>query len=284
MTGRNLWYVRRGEKVAGPFPSQVITNHALLGRVKPSDEVSMDQLVWQPLVEVRELLPQELLELHVKNDPEQRLWREERLKAARRWADERTHDERRDCDETSEHRGDERRRVAGDPDVLAMPHHHHAPAPESGKRSYLIAGMVVSVLLLLVVLGLVYLQPVNPVKVGVIPAQPQCQQAPVPGINWGGCDKHELRLRGVDLSGGNLSYTNFVQADLSGSRLRQASLVGANLSRADLNDTDLEGADLSYADLHGANLVSVTLKGANLEHAIWTDGRVCAAGSLGQCR
>lgn len=283
MTGRNLWYVRRGEKVAGPFPSQVISNHALLGRVKPSDEVSMDQLVWQPLVEVHELLPQELLELHAENNPEQRLWREERLKAARRWADERTHEERRDHDETPEHRGEERRRVAGDPDVLAMPHHHPAPAPESGGRSYLIAGGVVFILLL-IALGLLYLQPVNPVKVGVMPAQSQCQQAPAPGINWGGCDKYEVRLRGVDLSGGNLSYTNFVQADLSGSRLRQAKLVGANLSGANLNETDLEGADLSYADLHGASLVSVTLKSANLEHAIWTDGRVCATGSLGQCR
>jgi len=283
LTGRNLWYVRRGDKVAGPFPSQVITNNALLGRVKPSDELSMDRLVWQALVDVPELLPQDLLELHTEIDSEQRQWREERLKAARRWADERINDERRHDGEGNEPRGEERRKNTENPDVLAKPHHYPAAVPESGKRAYLGAAIAVAALLLLV-LGLLYFQPVNPVKVGVIPAQPQCQQAAAPRANWSGCDKQEMRLRGADLSGSNLAYTNFSHADLSGSRFRQARLVGANLGGALLNDTDLVGADLSYADLHDASLVSATLTGATLDHAIWPDGRVCATGSLGQCR
>lgn len=278
MTGRNLWYVRRGDKVAGPFPSQVITNHALLGRLKLTDEVSMDQLVWQSLADVRELLPQELLELHAEDDPEQRQWREERLKAARRWADERTHEERR-LDEVDA-RPEDRRQTSESPDVLALPHHH--PAPASGKRSYFGVALIVGVGLA-VGLGLFYFQPVNPVKVGVLPAQPQCQKAASPRVNWSGCDKQELRLRGVDLSASDLTYTNFHQADLSGSRMRHAKLIGSNLGGALLNDVDLASADLSYADLQGASLISTSLAGAILDHAIWTDGRECATGSVGQC-
>lgn len=281
MTGRNLWYVRRGDKVAGPFPSQVIANHALLGRLKLSDEVSMDRLVWQTLADVRELMPPELLEVHTEDDPERRQWREERLKAARRWADERTHDERRHEEEGA--RPEDRRKPSEDPDVLALPHHHPAPARLPGKPSYLGVALVV-----IVVLGagasLFYFNPVNPVKVGVMPARPQCQQAAAPRVNWSGCDKQETRLRGVDLSASDLTYTNFNHADLSGSRLRHAKLIGSSLGGALLNDVDLANADLSYADLQGASLISVSLEGATLDHAIWTDGRECAAGSIGQCR
>lgn len=281
MTGRNLWYVRRGDKMAGPFPSQVITNHALLGRLKLTDEVSTDRLVWQSLADVRELLPHELLEVHAEDNPEQRQWREERLKAARRWADERTHEERR-TEELTE-RPEDRRQTNESSDVLALPHHHPAPAEAPGKRSYLGVAILV-VVGLAAGLGLFYFQPVNPVKVGVIPAQPQCQQAPSPRVNWNGCDKQEMRLRGVDLSASDLTYANFYHADLSGSRLSRAKLVGSNLGGALLNDVDLSNADLSYADLKSASLISASLAGAILDHAIWTDGRECAAGSIGQCQ
>ena len=101
MSHRQLWYVRRGDKVSGPFPTQVVANNTLLGRFLPGDEVSLDQLEWKPLVSVAELLPPELLELHNETDPERRQWLEERLKAARRWADQRTHDERRHAGEVA---------------------------------------------------------------------------------------------------------------------------------------------------------------------------------------
>lgn len=280
MTGRNLWYLRRAGKVAGPFPAQLISDQALVGRVKASDEVSLDQLVWQRLADVPALLPAELPALHTETDPEQRKWLEERLKAARRWADERTHEERR-------HRADEpaageRRHEKADPDVLALPH-HHAPPQSPNKRRYIGAAAAILVLAL-VAWGMLSYQPVNPVKVGVIPVQPQCQAVAAPRVNWSGCDKEGKRLRGVDLNGSDLSYASFLRADLSGSRLSGAKLTGVNFNGSELNNADLRGTDMSNADLRGANLLSANLAGAVLDHAIWTDGRVCAVGSLGQCR
>jgi hypothetical protein len=284
MSNRQLWYVRRGDKVNGPFPTQVVANNTLLGRFLPGDEVSLDQFEWKPLVSVAELLPPELLELHNETDPERRQWLEERLKAARRWADQRMHDERRHAGEVAGLRGEVRRQADMDSEILALPHHHAALSQESGLRRYLGVAVGIGALLLLVALGLIYYQPVNPVKVGVVPVQPQCGRAAAPAVNWGGCDKQGEILRGVDLTRGNLDYANFSRADLSGSRLAHVSLVGANLNAADLNHADLSNADLSNADLSAANLTLVKLTGAVLDHAIWTDGRVCAVASLGQCR
>lgn len=291
MSDRLLWYVRRGGKVAGPFPTQIVSSNALLGRFLPSDEVSLDQSEWRPLVAVRELLPQELLELQSETDPEHKQWLEERFKAARRWADERTHEDRRHQEANGGReirddgqRKEERRKNRANPDVLALPHQHAAAVEESGKRRYFGVALGLGAALLLLVLGLVYFQPVNPVKVGVMPEQPQCQQPAAPRANWSGCDKQEIRLRGADLRGSNLTYADFSHADLSGSSLHQAKLVGANFNNADLNHADLGGADMSYCDLRGANLISADLTGTVLDQAIWPDGRVCAAGSLGLCR
>lgn len=283
---RQLWYVRRGGKVTGPFPTQVVANNTLLGRFVPSDEVSLDQLEWKLLVTVDELLPQELLALHNETDPDHRQWLEERLKAARRWADQRMHDERRHAGEIRDDgvRGEERRKTDTDSDILALPHHHAALPRESGLRRYLGVAASIGAVLLFVALGLIYYQPANPVKVGVVPVQPQCGKPAAPGVDWSGCDKQGVLLRGVDLTRGNLDYANFTGADLSGSRLDQISLVGTNLHAADLSNADLSNANLSNADLSAANLVSANLAGAVLDHAIWTDGQVCAENSLGQCR
>jgi hypothetical protein len=284
LSDRQLWYVRRAGVVSGPFPNQVVANHVLLGRFAPSDEVSMDQYEWQPLMTVRALLPGELLELQTATDPERKQWLEERLKAAHRWADERTHHDRRQQENAGGPRGEDRRKTSVSPDVLALPHLHPKLEQWPSRRRYFAAAVVLSALALLVTLGLVFYQPVNPFKVGVVPEQPQCQRAAAPRVNWSGCDMQEVRLRGADLSGSNLAYANFSRADLSGTRFRQAALVGANFNHANLNDADLNRADLSYSDLRGATLVAASLKGAVLDRAIWQDGRECAVGSRGQCR
>lgn len=270
--------------VTGPFPVQVVANHVLLGRFEPTDEVSMDQMEWQPLMTVRNLLPVELLELQTEDDPEKKRWLEERLKAAHRWADERTHQDRRLHENLTGPRGEDRRQNSVSPDVLALPHFHPAPERWPSRWRYLGAIAFMAALALLVLLGLIFYRPVNPIRVGVVPEQPQCQHIAAPQVNWSGCDMQEARLRGVDLSGGNLSYANFARADLSGSRLRRAVLVGVNFNSANLNNANLDGADLSFSDLRGATLVSVSLKGAVLDRAIWPDGRQCAEGSRGLCR
>ncbi|PTN36380.1 pentapeptide repeat-containing protein [Desulfonatronum sp. SC1] len=71
----------------------------------------------------------------------------------------------------------------------------------------------------------------------------------------------------------NLSNANLEGVNLQGAYLKGANLKGANLKNAKLIDVYFYEADLS-----GANLT-----GADLSKAIWTDGKVCAFGSIGQC-
>jgi len=67
--------------------------------------------------------------------------------------------------------------------------------------------------------------------------------------------------------------------DLFAIDLRDAQLQGAKLRDVNLVDAHVEGANFAGADLAGARLSSADLSGAT-----WTDGRVCAEGSVGECR
>lgn len=106
-------------------------------------------------------------------------------------------------------------------------------------------------------------------------------------------------LRYSDLTGADFSGAYMVSAKLNGSTLKGATLSQANLFNARLNVADLTGANLTkahlglalflYADLTGANLTGVStrealLSSANLSRAIWSDGHICAEGSVGTCR
>ena len=74
--------------------------------------------------------------------------------------------------------------------------------------------------------------------------------------------------------------------------LALTALLGATPSMAfdqahldNLNTTKrCPGCDLSGADLAGANLTNANLSGAMLNGATWTDGKICAEGSIGECR
>lgn len=94
--------------------------------------------------------------------------------------------------------------------------------------------------------------------------------------------------RGNDLSGANLAGANLTGAFLFGVDLYGANLSGANLTEIDLDYADLSGADLSGAnlssgDLFGASIAGANLAGANFSGANWTDGTLCAEGSIGSC-
>ena len=47
--------------------------------------------------------------------------------------------------------------------------------------------------------------------------------------------------------------------------------------------TNFSRADLSGANLKGSYQGQTQFRGANLSGAVWTDGKVCAAGSIGSC-
>lgn len=58
------WYVQKGARVQGPYSANEIGRFLLLGRVRNSDRVSRDGELWEPVTQVPELIPDELLDLN----------------------------------------------------------------------------------------------------------------------------------------------------------------------------------------------------------------------------
>lgn len=90
--------------------------------------------------------------------------------------------------------------------------------------------------------------------------------------------KGDKELIGAKLEGANLKGVNLSGVDLRGAELEKADLQCADLTNANLKNADLEDANLKGAKIKGANF-----SGAELEFATWTDGRICAEGSVGGC-
>ena len=129
-----------------------------------------------------------------------------------------------------------------------------------------------------------------------------------PGAQCTGAVRIEANLEGVDMHNASmptmrLDRANLMRANLSGailqlSNLQGAKLTFANLERAHLHAVNLQGADLKFANLSKASLLDADLRGADLlganldgtvliqaklDDATWTDGRICAKGSVGTC-
>jgi hypothetical protein len=90
-----LWYLRRGERITGPFPLPAIQQDFLLGRVRMSDELSQDRLEWLRLSDHPELAALGAPAAPDGAEPGERDWGRERFEALRRWADERSGYDRR---------------------------------------------------------------------------------------------------------------------------------------------------------------------------------------------
>lgn len=88
------------------------------------------------------------------------------------------------------------------------------------------------------------------------------------GFDCPNCNLKKENLNNKNYQNRNLSYT-----DLSGSNLTGTVLQGANLSNANLTD----------ANLNSANLTGANLTGTNFTGATWTNGVICASGSIGFC-
>lgn len=79
-----LWYLRREDRVSGPFPVAAVRQDLLLGRLRASDVASPDREQWAPLSSFDEFrLPP------AEPEPADPAWREERARARMRWADQR---------------------------------------------------------------------------------------------------------------------------------------------------------------------------------------------------
>jgi uncharacterized protein YjbI with pentapeptide repeats len=69
-------------------------------------------------------------------------------------------------------------------------------------------------------------------------------------------DLSQAALRGLDLTGFDLSRADLRSADLRGTKLCGADLSGARLEAANLFKAELDGADLAGAHLDGAQFLN----------------------------
>lgn len=304
---QTLWYIRRGDEISGPFPAKLISRDWLLGRFQATDEASNDQVFWAPLDTIPELRPKiGGIKYRVVGTADAPLdWVRERRAAALRWVDERHKRDRRSPHDTgvlAQNRRAMDRRVKTENPEWARMRQLHADLEQSFKlrpEHFIGIGIVLMVLLGLAVYAALKLKPVNPVKVDFHGPSVVCSEPAGAQVDWTGCDKNGAWLKAVNLasanltgarfnaanlSQSNLSYANLSGSDLSFANLSQAKLVGANLTSANLLYADMSNADLRYADLRNAQLSGATLLGARLDDATWTDGRVCAAISVGACK
>ncbi len=267
MEQRRLWYVKRGERVQGPFPEALVCSHIALGRINSADVLSLDGHFWRPLKELPELVAAVDRLLHQGADEEGVNWREERAKAALRWLDDRKSPDPRSR-EHPEHpspfaerrSGNDRRETPEtvEDHVYRENRFQYETWVRERRERFGKAMLIVLGLVLVVLLGVVFMKPVNPIKVGLKVHASDCAAPAGKGVAWNGCKLDGFLLVGADL--------------------RAAELMGASLRDAKLRYADLTGANLQEADLTGADLT-----GARLGGAIWTDGRVCAAASVGLC-
>lgn len=149
------WYYRHDGHVSGPHPQQAIERYLILGRLADDDEVRMDDSSWIRISECPEFSA--VCELMRGEDAE-------KLAAAKRFADERNrnrrHDEKGAIDE---HRSVERRRQESEETRELRIHRAEVFEPPK-YRSWLVYILIAS-LVVLVLIGLAYFQPVNPIKV-----------------------------------------------------------------------------------------------------------------------
>lgn len=258
---REGWYVRRGGQVKGPFPASVIARYRARGKLQDADEISPDLQAWRPLGELRKHPAPAVASGSQPTDT---------------------------------------------PDSAREP---PLPAPVAPRSRYVqgllsqrtnrwLQAGVVAVLLAAILFTSLALRSGDRIEAA------DCNAAPAPGVNWSSCAKDGARLGGLDLpgarmratrlrgadlvganlSGADLAYADLVDGKLAYANLQGASLKGAALAGADLSNADLRDADLSYGDFSRARIGGARFDAALLDNAIWLDGRICAAGSVGRCR
>lgn len=278
-----LWYLRHEGKTIGPYPSPRVEELLRAGEVTELWEISLDERDWLPLGESGQF----------KGDPSTPRpdaadrpagWYEERQRARERWqggdAEELvTHDARID---------EARRQSLG----LDQKRTEQLVSAAQKRRPSLLIGLLALLALAGVGVSVWLGQSEEPIKASLNQAV-DCAATAGEGVNWSACDKRGAALAGAVLRNARLDKIRLEDARLAGAVLEYASAKRANLRNADLRGAkltaaDLGGADLSGADLAGANLRYAVLDGAmlagtRLDNAVWSDGRTCAAGSVGGC-
>lgn len=291
-----LWFVKQDGVISGPFPLKQIQHDVLLGRLHATTKLSQNKQDWKPLSQLPQLLPEEIR--HTASADER-----ERLLLAKMHEDERSgHDRRMSGEESGadEHRHSERRR----PESQTVLAHRQAKTDilEEGEYNAPPKGRLFVLMATVAMVGAfvaAYIFVPNSIT-----GEPDCSAAVAPKVNWSNCDLSNRDLVNANLEGASIINARLVMVDLQRANLRGARLAFSNLSGAilkyaemqktnlrgtnfqgaDLGGINAQGADLSHANLYEANLKGANLKDAKLTGTIWTDGTVCATGSVETCQ
>ena len=268
-----LWYIRAGGEITGPFASGLISKNILLGRIHPNDELSKNKKQWRKASSVQELMPEVIKHRHEGNY-------KERLRAARRWADERG-ELREKNDEGDEKIYTPRKQVT------------HLGIKTTG-----ILGIIAFVIFLLGFVYTIFIFTPDELLVkadctssgqdsGIFDSchlqRRNFSQRSLKGSSFKNTLLQNSSFKDSSLQKSQFDFANLSNANLSNANFTEASFKGADLSNSNLNRTIFTKADLSYANLTGAKSVKIKLKGANLANAIWFDGRTCSKNSIGKC-
>ncbi len=269
-----LWYIKRKGQIKGPFPTGLMSQNILLGRIHPDDQISLDKQLWKKASSVKEVMPDVIKH---RDDPNYK----ERLKAARRWADERQHVRQVGAN------GKER--------IFKV----RKKMTHLGIKTLSPLGIISVSLVLMMFVGIFFVFTPEQSSTEI-----DCQARATDNGIYDSCHlqrkifnqvslknssfKNALlqnsQFKGADLRQSQLDYANLSMADLSLANMSQSSLKAVDLRGANLYRADLSHTDLSYADLTGANGKEVKLTGAILKNTIWFNGQICNKASVGRCK
>jgi hypothetical protein len=101
MENYQVWFLRRDGELIGSFPDALLAQHIVLGRVRETDEVSVDAHYWVKPEDVEALqqVVDNLIGVGTGDSADNPEWRADRLKAAMRWLDERKAPDRRSVED-----------------------------------------------------------------------------------------------------------------------------------------------------------------------------------------
>lgn len=291
----NAWYIRKKDKITGPFPSGQISQLLVVGRLTIDDEVSHDKDEWLIIKDIPALIPDVLL----KGSDEHPDMKAERLAAARRWADERREERRDENPKTPSRKSSGRRNRENHQEIEYRQRREsiYKQFRERPQRAF-VSLLIFTVVIISLVWGSFNYSPL------VLIDEPDCNAMPRIGVNWRNCNKpqfiairtdisesnlHSAILRDANLFGSifrksRMDYINLSGANLSYAVFENSNLKGADLKNADLRHANFSSANLTYVDFTGATIADVNFSNADLNHAIWIDGESCQQGSIGYCK
>ncbi len=287
---QSLWYLRHEDRIFGPFPAPQIEEALKLNEVEPDWEISLNQVDWLSIADSGQFNLEQTAATEGGSE-EAASWREQRQQARDRWLQDGAvvTDVARDPEKDAAARNS-----------IAKDHIRTQALLQAEKTKRTSPWVALIGLLLIAGVGVtVWLgQRDKPIQAGISQAI-SCAAALSDGVNWTGCDKRayaqpdakaknarmdKVQLDDARLKGADLAYASLNNASLRNADLGNVNLTGADLSAADLAGADLTGADLRFAVLTAANLTGTRMAATKLDKATWNDGRICAEGSLGECR